>query len=368
VDQPFAAFGLDSVTMVGIAAELEKWLHRPLPQTLLYEAPTIARLADSLSADPQKERTVASSPEETTTRIAIIGLGCRFPQAANLEEFWQLLRAGHCVIGALPVKRWLDVPQDKTTHQGGFLADVEHFDAAFFGITPREAAALDPQHRILLEVAWETLEHAGMAADRLAGSQTGVFIGISTSDYGRMLLAGGSTAGAYVASGNALGMAAHRLSYHLDLRGPSVAVDTACASSLVAVHLACQALRAGDCEVAFAGGVNLMLSGAISANLAQAQMLSPTGRCKTFDASADGYVRGEGCGLVLLKPLAAAVRDGDYVYAVLEGSAVNQDGRSNGITAPNKTAQVDVIRRALRQAGCSPGDVSYVELHGTGTA
>ncbi len=206
-----------------------------------------------------------------------------------------------------------------------------------------------------------------MAPDGRGGTDVGVFVGISTSDYSRLLMVGGAPADAYVASGNALSMAAHRLSYHLDLRGPSMAVDTACSSSLVAVHLACQALRAGECDSALAGGVSLMLSGEISANLAQARMLSPTGLCKTFDASADGYVRGEGCGLLFLKPLSDALRDGDTVYAVIEGSAMNQDGRSNGITAPNQTAQVEVIRKALRQAQRLPEDISYVELHGTGT-
>jgi amino acid adenylation domain-containing protein len=370
VDQPFASFGLDSVSMVTIAAELEKWLGRQLPQTLLYDVPTIARLAQSLAPDPERlESPLTALMADGGARgpIAIIGLGCRFPGAAGPDQFWQLLRAGRCAVGDVPLQRWSGTLSEEATRRGGFLDDVEHFDAAFFGITPREAAALDPQHRLLLEVGWETLEHAGLAAVRLAGSAVGVFIGIATSDYGRMLLDGAVPAGAYVASGNALSMAANRLSYHLDLRGPSVAVDTACSSSLVAVHLASQALRAGECELALAGGVNLMLSAAISANLAKAQMLSPTGRCQTFDATADGYVRGEGCGLVVLKPLAAAVRDGDTIYAVLEGSAVNQDGRSNGITAPNKTAQVEVIRQALSRAGCSPADVSYVEMHGTGT-
>lgn len=368
INLPFASFGLDSMAMVNIAGDLEKWLKQPLSETLLYDAPTIARLAQVLA--PAVDGTPKMSSSETTSAgpIAIIGLGCRFPQAEGPDQFWKLLRDGRCVIADLPSGRWPFSPPDKLTNQGGFLADVQHFDAGFFGITPREAIYLDPQHRVLLEVAWETLEHAGLAPERLAGSDVGVFVGISTNDYGRLLMAGAAAADAYVASGNALSMAAHRLSYHLDLRGPSMAVDTACSSSLVAVHLACQALRAGDCELALAGGVNLMLAGDISANLAQAQMLSPAGRCKTFDAAADGYVRGEGCALIVLKPLAAALRDGDYVYAVVEGSAVNQDGRSNGITAPNKTAQVNVIRKALRQASRSAADISYVEAHGTGTS
>ena len=370
IEQPFSHHGLDSMSMVTIAADLEKWLGRPLPQTLLYNAPTIARLAQLLAADMP----IASSGDQPCfpqllgpVPIAVIGLGCRFPHADGPDQFWQLLRAGRCVISELPPERWPHVPEDHAARQAGFLAEVRDFDAAFFGITPREAVYLDPQHRLLLEVAWETLEHAGLVPERLAGTEAGVFIGISTNDYGRMLLAGAAEPDPYIASGNALSMAAHRLSYHLDLRGPSMAVDTACSSSLVAVHLACQALRTGDCEIALAGGVNLILSGELSANLAQAQMLSPTGKCKTFDASADGYVRGEGCGMVVLKPLPAALRDGDRIYAVIEGSAVNQDGRSNGITAPNQAAQVEVIRKALRQAGRQPQEISYFEAHGTGT-
>ncbi len=367
VEQPFASFGLDSVSMVTIAADLEKWLQRQLSQTLLYDAPTIARLAQNLAPEVEAPKVAATLKNDALMPIAVIGMGCRFPEAHGPEQFWQLLRAGRHVIHDVSAERWFSMPSEKCARQGGFLDDVQGFDAAFFGITPREAVYLDPQHRLLLETAWESCEHAGLVPGRLAGTEVGVFVGIANNDYGRLLVAGGAPPDAYIASGNALSMAAHRLSYHFDLRGPSMAVDTACSSSLVAVHLACQALRAGECGLALAGGVNLILSGDVSANLAQAQMLSPTGRCQTFDAAADGYVRGEGCGLVVLKPLTDALRDGDPIYAILEGSAVNQDGRSNGITAPNQTAQVEVIRKALRQAQRQPSDISYVELHGTGT-
>ncbi len=310
------------------------------------------------SGDAEKQRAYAHSD---------CWYGLPFSTGSRTRAVLATLAAGRTVIHDVPPERWPNMPSEKSACQGGFLDDVEGFDAAFFGITPREAVYLDPQHRLLLETAWESCEHAGLVPGRLAGTEVGVFVGIANNDYGRLLVASGVPPDAYIASGNALSMAAHRLSYHFDLRGPSMAVDTACSSSLVAVHLACQALRAGECGLALAGGVNLILSGEVSANLGQAQMLSPTGRCQTFDAAADGYVRGEGCGLVVLKPLGDALRDGDRVYGILEGSAVNQDGRSNGITAPNQNAQVEVIRKALRQAQRQPADISYVELHGTGT-
>jgi acyl transferase domain-containing protein len=251
--------------------------------------------------------------------------------------------------------------------QGGFLEDVDGFDPDFFGITPKEAAHLDPQQRLLLEVAWEALEHAGQAADRLAGTRTGVFVGISTQDYSRLALDGRRPPDAYTGTGNASSVAANRLSYLLDLRGPSLAVDTACSSSLVAVHLACQSLRRGECGLALAAGVNLMLAPDLTQIFSRAGMMSPSGRCHTFDAAADGYVRGEGCGVVVLKPLSKALQEGDRVWAVVRGSAVSQDGRTNGLTAPSGQAQRAVVREALARAGVAAHEVGYVEAHGTGT-
>ncbi len=286
--------------------------------------------------------------------IAVIGIGCRFPGADGPDQFWQLLAEGRCAVGELPAGRWDRAADGATTTRGAYFADVAGFDARFFGIAAAEAVYLDPQHRMLLEVAWQALEHAGRPPEQLAGGSVGVFIGISSSDYSRVLLSCGRGADALVAIGNAASMAAHRISYHLDLRGASVAIDTACSSSLVAVHQACQSLRSAECDLALAGGVNLILTPEITEILSRSGMLSPTGLCKTFDAAADGYVRGEGCGIVVLKPLAAAQRDGDRVFAVIEASAVNQDGKSNGITAPNGAAQTAVIRRVLQSPAAPP--------------
>ena len=258
-------------------------------------------------------------------------------------------------------------PGKMNTRWGGFLEQVDQFDPHFFGISPREAARMDPQQRLLLEVAWEALEDAGQAAERLAGTQTGVFIGISNNDYGRIQFGDPHRIDAYAGTGNALSIAANRISYLFDLRGPSMAIDTACSSSLVAVHLACRSLWNGESNLALAGGVNLILSPAITINFTKAGVMAPDGRCKAFDARANGYVRSEGAGVVVLKPLSRALADGDPIYAVVRGSAVNQDGRSNGLMAPNPLAQEAVLREAYRRAGVSPGDVQYVEAHGTGT-
>jgi acyl transferase domain-containing protein/acyl carrier protein len=359
---------------VSLAGELEDWLKCRLSPTLIYEYPTIAALSqflaeDSLSAEQgavqktQSNRNTIQPASESVHDIAIIGMGCRFPGAENPEAFWELLQSGGDAIGEVPGDRW---NPHLASHQGGFLSQVQGFDSSFFGIAPSEADQIDPQHRLLLEVAWEALEDAGQPAEKLSGSETGVFVGISSQDYAQMQ--SHTEVNTYAATGNAHGMVANRLSYLLNLQGPSLAVDTACSSSLVAVHLACQSLRSGECDLALAGGVNLMLSPMLSTALAQAGMLSPEGRCKTFDASADGYGRGEGCGVVVLKPLSLALEAGDRILATIKGSAVNQDGLSNGLTAPNGLAQQRVIQKALQKAGVSPDQISYVEAHGTGTS
>jgi acyl transferase domain-containing protein/surfactin synthase thioesterase subunit/acyl carrier protein len=312
-------------------------------------------------------------------QIAMIGIGCRFPGAESPDEFWELLQDGIDAVTEVPGDRWdIDAfydpqpgrPGKMNTRCGGFLSQVDQFDPQFFGIAPREAVYMDPQQRLLLEVAWEALEHAGQVPEELARSQTGVFVGISGNDYQQVLKGSGSVADidAYLGTGNAFSIAANRLSYFFDFRGPSLAIDTACSSSLVAVHLACQSLRSGESDLALAGGVNLLLRPEVTMIFSQARMMSPDGRCKTFDARADGYVRAEGCGIAVLKRLADAVRDGDRILATIRGSATNQDGRSNGITAPNGPAQEAVIRRALTVAKVAPADISYVELHGTGTS
>lgn len=254
-----------------------------------------------------------------------------------------------------------------TTKWGGFVSDVDAFDADFFGITPREAVAMDPQHRMLLEVAWEALEHAGIPPDSLSGTRTGVMMGLSSWDYTIVNIERRADIDAYLSTGTPHCAAVGRIAYLLGLRGPAVAVDTACSSSLVAIHLACQSLRLRETDVALAGGVQLTLSPFTAIALSKWSALSPTGRCNSFDANADGFVRGEGCGVVVLKRLADAVRDQDRVLAVVRGSATNSDGRSNGMTAPNALAQRDVITSALKLADVTPDSVNYVETHGTGT-
>ena len=311
--------------------------------------------------------------------LAVIGLGCRFPGGADSPAaFWRLLERGGDAITEVPRDRWdvdayfdpdPDAPGKMSTRFGGFIADVDRFDAQFFGITPREAASMDPQQRLLLEVAWEALEDAGQAPDRLTGSATGVFVGLCNADYFHGIVRG-DPAGldAYVATGGAHSVAAGRLAYLLGLQGPNVAVDTACSSSLVAIHLACQSLRSGECRMALAGGVNVILSPETTIILSRAHMMAPDGRCKAFDARADGFVRAEGAGLVVLKRLSDAQADGDEVLAIIRGTAINQDGRSNGLTAPNGPAQEAVLRSALANARVAPHEVAYVEAHGTGTS
>ena len=387
IREPFAYYGMDSVQAVSLSADLEDWLERELSPTLAYEYPTIEALSRYLAGEsispvsllaPRNEQRADSnnSTETATDAIAIIGLGCRFPGANNPESFWQMLHEGRDGITEVPTERWnagtyydpeQAVPGKMNTRWGGFLSHVDQFDPFFFGISPREAERMDPQQRLLLEVAWETLENAGQSPDKLAGSQTGVFVGISGNDYSRLLYDDPQSLDAYTGTGNSHSIAANRLSYVLDLRGPSVAVDTACSSSLVSVHLACQSIRNGECNMALAGGVNLILTPELTITFSQARMMSSEGHCKTFDDSADGYVRSEGCGLVLLKPLSQALKDGDTVLSVIRGSAVNQDGRSNGLTAPNALAQEAVILQALHNANATPDQISYIEAHGSST-
>ncbi|HET6733560.1 MAG TPA: type I polyketide synthase, partial [Mycobacterium sp.] len=310
--------------------------------------------------------------------VAVVGIGCRFPGGGvGPDGYWTLLANGADAIGEIPADRWdaeafYDpdpfAPGRMASKWGGFLPDVAGFDADFFGISPREAEAMDPQQRLLLEVAWEALEHAGIAPDVLSGTRTGVMMGVYYTEYQTASAANPDTIDAYCATGNAHSITVGRIAYLLGLRGPAVAVDTACSSSLVAVHLACQSLRLRESDMALAGGVNLILRPETQLALSKWGMLSPRGRCHAFDAGADGFVRGEGAGVVVLKRLTDAVRDGDQVLAVVRGSAVNQDGRSNGLTAPNALAQCDVITRALGGADVAAGSVNFVEAHGTGTA
>lgn len=312
--------------------------------------------------------------------IAIVGIGCRFPGQANSPEaFWQLLRNGIDAITEVPADRWnveSVYDPDKTkpgkTHSrwGGFIEKIDKFDAQFFGISPRKAARIDPQQRLLLEIAWEALEDGGQVPEHLASSNTGVFIGIYIHDYQNIQTSHSerNLIDAQTATGMAMSMAANCISYVFDFQGPSIAFDTACSSSLVAVHFACRSLWNGECSIALAGGVNVMLKPEWTISFSKARMLSPDGRCKSFDARANGFVRGEGAGIVVLKPLSAALADGDPIYAVIRGSGINQDGRTNGITVPNGKAQEALLKKVCYQAGVSPQQIQYMEAHGTGTA
>ncbi|MGK3989845.1 type I polyketide synthase [Sorangium sp. So ce136] len=310
--------------------------------------------------------------------IAIVGVGCRFPGAADPAAFWELVREGRDVTSEVPASRWdageyydpdREAPGKMATRRGGFVDGVDAFDAAFFGVSPPEARGMDPQQRLLLEVAWEALEHAGIATEALLERAVGVYVGICSTLHTSNVFDASSIEriDAHHGTGIAFSMAAGRISHFLGVMGPSLAVDTACSSSLVALHLACQGLRAGECELALVGGVNLLLGPQISVSFSKARMLSADGRCKTFAASADGYGRGEGCGVVVLRRLSDALARGERVLAVVRGSAITHDGPSSGLIAPNGPSQVKVIRAALKQGGVDPARVGYVEAHGTGT-
>lgn len=340
------------------------------------EADQLRQALDALT----KMRVRLEAAERTKTEpIAIVGLGCRFPGGVHdPAALWTLLMSGVDAITEVPVDRWdagslYDADPlaagKASSRWGGFLDDIDGFDAAFFGISPREAARMDPQQRLLLEVAWDALEDAGLSTAALAGRAAGVFVGVHShsSDYWNLQARDRAGLDTYAGTGTSHSVLAGRLSYLLDLRGPSMAIDTACSSSLVAVHLACQALRAGECGLALAAGVNVILSPEFTVAASRMQMLAADGRCKPFDARADGFVRGEGCGVVVLKRLADALAAGDPVRAVIRGSGVNQDGRTNGLTAPNGHAQAALIRGVLAGAGVAGAEIGYVEAHGTGT-
>jgi acyl transferase domain-containing protein/SAM-dependent methyltransferase/acyl carrier protein len=332
----------------------------------------LAVLALRLNTELEQTKAARSAP------IAIVGIGCRFPgKIDSPDAYWQFLLEGREAICDIPAERWnadawFDPDPEATgkmsAKRGGFLDNITDFDSASFGITSREAATMDPQQRLLLEVAWETLEDAGIAPNSLSGSPTGVFVGICNSDhFQRVLHRGVDQIDAYLASGNASSVAAGRISYTLGLSGPAISVDTACSSSLVALHQAIMSLRTGETSLVLAGGVNVISEPETMVSLSKAGMLAPDGRCKAFDASADGFSRGEGCGLVALKRLDDAERDNDRIYAVIRGTALNQDGRSAGLTVPSRRAQEALIKAALANAGVAPQDISYVEAHGTGT-
>ncbi|MET8858512.1 SDR family NAD(P)-dependent oxidoreductase [Streptomyces sp. NPDC004579] len=386
-DQPLRELGMDSVTAVELRNRIGTRIGARLPATLLFDHPTAARLSTHLLAtalatdgrttrrgtpEPRSHRTTSATSDEP---LALVAMACRLPGGvSDPEGLWSLVAEGRDAVGPFPADRWdmeaLYDPDPEAmgtsyAREGGFLDDLESFDAGFFGITPKEAAAMDPQQRMLLETAWEALERAGIVPAELAGTSTGVYVGMFGSDY----LAGTrlDELDGYVGTGSAASVASGRLAYTLGLNGPALTVDTACSSSLVAVHLAAQALRSGECDLALAGGVTLMVTPGTFVEFSRLRGLSPTGRCRSFSDDADGAIWAEGAGMVVLKRLSDARRDGDEVLAVLRGSAVNQDGRSQGLSAPNGPAQEQVIRRALELSGLDPADIDYVEAHGTGT-
>jgi acyl transferase domain-containing protein/acyl carrier protein len=382
IDRPLQELGLDSLMAVELRNALGQRVGASLPATLAFDYPTVTALArwllDKLLAVAPPPPIPQAAPSAALDEpIAIVGMGCRLPGGViDAASFWRLLDEGTDAITEVPRARW-DVdalydpdpaaPGKVTTRCGGFVSDIDQFDPAFFGISPREAARMDPQQRLLLETSWEALESAGIVPDRLMGSDTGVFVGLMYQEYAS--LTGDLEAmDGYVGTGTAGSVASGRISYVLGLKGPSLTVDTACSSSLVTVHLACQALRQGECSVALAGGVALMLTPNVFVEFSRLRGLAADGRCKSFSAAADGVAWSEGCTMLVLKRLRDAQRDGDPILGLIRGSAVNQDGRSNGLTAPNGPSQEAVIRRALAQAGVSPAQLDYVECHGTGTA
>ncbi len=383
----FFDLGMDSLMAVELRRRLEQAIGSELPVTLAMDYPRISDVADYLLADVlrlnEREGTrTAVAPASlagsaTDEPIAIIGFACRFPGSPDPDAYWNVLSHGVDTIREIPEDRF-DIdefydPDQQTpgkiyTRSGGYLESVDGFDPEFFGISPREALWIDPQQRLMLEIAWEGLERSGYSPASLRGSRTGVFVGVAANEYS-LLLSNDSVDSleAHFITGNALNAISGRVSFTLGLEGPAVAVDTACSSSLVAVHQASQALHSGDCDMALAGGVNVLLSPASTVAASRARMLSPDGRCKTFDAAADGYARSEGCGVLVLKRLRDAQRDGDQIHAVIRSTAVNQDGASSGLTVPNGGAQQRLIQAALNRAGLRGGDVDYLEAHGTGT-
>ncbi|MCB9278599.1 MAG: amino acid adenylation domain-containing protein [Lewinellaceae bacterium] len=368
-DEPFSFYGMDSALAARLAQKLTGKLGRPVSPTLFYNYPTAAALAEKLTADGfQDENTAVQTriPEKDHQEpVAIVGMGCRFPGANDTDEFWDLLQNGVCATGKIPDDRWKISGNRAAAGFGGTVKDIDLFDPLFFGISPREAVNIDPQQRLLLEVAWESLQDAGILTASLKGSNTGVYIGISSNDYAAVSI--GPESSPQAVTGIALSIAANRISYLLDLKGPAIAIDTACSSSLVAVHRAVKDLQSGEIDTAIVGGVNVLLNPHISLVFEKAGMLSPTGRCNTFDAGANGYVRSEGCGAVILKRSADAIRENCNIHALIRGTAVNQDGKTNGITAPNGLSQARVIKTAQAGAGVPPGDIDLFEAHGTGT-
>lgn len=381
INRPFSAYNLNSIAQVQFVSELEQHLNRPIDAWILWQYPNINELSHALTSNKTDEQT---ETQGTYTPIAIVGMDCRFPGAndkdiTNTSEFWHALLGSDHAISAVPQERWDnrlyfsddEQEQGKTyTTEGGFLHSIKRFDAQFFNISPAEAEYLDPQQRLSLQVVWHALEDANIVPSSLKNSDTAIYLGISTHDYDTLIQKNTTfnDLNTYQSTGNSFSTAAGRIAYFLGTQGPCMAIDTACSSSLVTIHQAARALHERDCNLAIAGGVNLILSPEINIIFSKSNMLSHSNRCYTFDERADGYVRGEGCGMVILKRLDDAIADGNKIYAVIHGSAVNQDGASNGLTAPNLNAQIKVMNSALKNAKLSPQNISHIEAHGTGTS
>jgi acyl transferase domain-containing protein/acyl carrier protein len=379
IREPFSSYGLSSMDAITLSGALEELLGRRLAPTLAYDYPNILTLSKFLSEDVPEEKISATDgplDEISEEPIAVIGMGCRFPGADNPEAYWQLLTNGVDAIREIPEGRWErdafydpdpSLPGKSISRWGGFLERIDLFDPFFFGISPAEAEFMDPQQRLLLELSHEALDDAGKIKEKLDGANAGVFVGVSVNEYSQYQFADPYRITAHAGTGSALSIAANRISYFYNFRGPSMAIDTACSSSLSAVHLACKSLRSGECEMALSGGVNLILSPAHSIAFTKAGVLAPDGRCKTFDAKANGYVRSEGGGIIVLKRLSKALADGDPVHGLILGSAMYQDGRTNGLMAPSRESQEALLLEAYKTTGVSPSSVQYVEAHGTGT-
>ena len=368
--RPLGEQGVTSMEVAAISGEVEKRFGQPITPMTLFAHPTIEKLALFLVAgDENPERAEVGDLLDDQSPIAIIGVGCRLPGGDSPETFFGNVLQGKDLITDFPKERagLFEGVNDEVCERGGFIEDVEGFDAEFFGISPSEAGRMDPQQRLFLEVAWHAFENGGYPPQGLSGQRIGVFTGISTSDYVELAIRGGEAPSAYGITGGAATMTANRLSYLLDIHGPSEVIDTACSSSLVALHRAVRALRSGECEMAIAGGVNLLLARSGFAFLTRTGVLSPTGLCRTFDEGADGYVRGEGAAAVLLKPLEAAIADGDPIQSVILGSASGHGGQTGSLTAPGEASQASIIKRAQKDAGVTPESISYIEAHGTGT-
>ncbi|KIG14079.1 Malonyl CoA-acyl carrier protein transacylase [Enhygromyxa salina] len=410
-DEGLFSLGMDSLLAISLLTSLGKALAVSLPSTLVFEHPSVSALARAAlgfvdwgtpsamamvgppqptarglvvretQIEPQTELgqpIQAGKDPRLDEPIAIVGVACRLPGADSVDAFWNLLEAGVDAITPVPADRWdaqawTDADPDHlgrmVSAEGGFLGDLTHFDPAFFGISAREAERMDPQQRLLLEVGHEALEQAGWPASSLRGTQTGVFVGIGTEDFAQLKFHGGAAEdiGAYDFTGTDTSVAAGRLSHTWGLEGPCMAIDTACSSSLVALHLAAQSLRLGECDRALVAGVNVILAPELGVFLSRARAMSPSGRCRTFDSAADGYVRGEGCVVLAVRRLSDAERAGDRILALIRGSAVRHDGHASGLTVPNPASQTAVIRAALASARVEPGEVSMIEAHGTGT-